>query len=92
MRAKKEFRELFRLSYNHNLLSSTTQVEQLFSYKVLFFFLKFTSNKLQDKMAPRGLSIDQKRDAMVDLLRGHNTFFTLKELEKMAPKEKGISE
>ncbi|KAI0564897.1 Meiotic nuclear division protein [Gracilaria domingensis] len=42
-------------------------------------------------MAPRkGLSFDEKRDRLMDLFAETAEFFTLKELEKIAPKRKGI--
>lgn len=39
----------------------------------------------------RGLSLDEKRSRMLDLLFEKKDFFQLKELEKIAPKEKGIT-
>lgn len=42
-------------------------------------------------MAPRkGLSFDEKRDRLMELFAQTADFFTLKELEKIAPKRKGI--
>eukprot|EP00170_Pyropia_yezoensis_P000556 contig_2793_g557 len=38
----------------------------------------------------KGLSLEEKRDKMVELLQEAAEFFTLKELEKIAPKRKGI--
>ncbi len=38
----------------------------------------------------RGLSLDEKRHRMLDLFYTKKDFFLLKELEKIAPKEKGI--
>ncbi len=38
----------------------------------------------------RGLSADEKRSRMLDLFYEKKDFFLLKELERMAPKEKGI--
>ncbi|OBZ70846.1 Meiotic nuclear division protein 1 [Grifola frondosa] len=41
-------------------------------------------------MAPRGLSIEEKRVKLVEIFHETKDFFQLKELEKMAPKMKGI--
>ncbi|GAB0493485.1 hypothetical protein MMPV_004768 [Pyropia vietnamensis] len=38
----------------------------------------------------KGLSLEEKREKMVELLHETAEFFTLKELEKIAPKRKGI--
>jgi Fe2+ or Zn2+ uptake regulation protein len=38
----------------------------------------------------RGLSLEEKRQRMLDLFYTKKDFFLLKELEKIAPKEKGI--
>ena len=38
----------------------------------------------------RGLSLEEKRQRMLELLYTKKDFFLLKELEKIAPKEKGI--
>ncbi|GMR53835.1 hypothetical protein PMAYCL1PPCAC_24030, partial [Pristionchus mayeri] len=38
----------------------------------------------------KGLSADEKRKRMLDLFYERKEFFQLKELEKMAPKEKGV--
>ncbi|CAG0891761.1 unnamed protein product [Darwinula stevensoni] len=38
----------------------------------------------------KGLSLEEKRERMVTLLQEKQDFFQLKELEKLAPKEKGI--
>ena len=38
----------------------------------------------------RGLSLEEKRQRMLDLFYSKKDFFLLKELEKMGPKEKGI--
>lgn len=38
----------------------------------------------------KGLSLEEKREKMVELLQEAAEFFTLKELEKIAPKRKGI--
>lgn len=37
----------------------------------------------------RGMSMDEKKKAMTDLFYEKKDFFQLKELEKIAPKEKG---
>ena len=37
----------------------------------------------------RGLSVEEKRKRMLDLFYEKKDFFLLKELEKIAPKEKG---
>ncbi|XP_025090534.1 meiotic nuclear division protein 1 homolog isoform X2 [Pomacea canaliculata] len=39
----------------------------------------------------KGLSFDEKRDRMIELFFEKKDFFQLKDLEKMAPKEKGIT-
>ncbi|KLT43426.1 meiotic nuclear division protein 1 [Cutaneotrichosporon oleaginosum] len=41
-------------------------------------------------MSKRGLSREEKRTRLVDLFHESAEFFTLKELEKVAPKQKGI--
>lgn len=38
----------------------------------------------------KGLSHEEKRSKMLELFYEKNDFFMLKELEKMAPKEKGV--
>lgn len=38
----------------------------------------------------RGLSLEEKRKGMMEIFHETKDFFTLKELEKIAPKEKGI--
>lgn len=38
----------------------------------------------------KGLSHEEKRSKMLELLYEKKDFFMLKELEKMAPKEKGV--
>jgi len=38
----------------------------------------------------KGLSFDDKRTRMLEIFTDSKTFFTLKELEKVAPKQKGI--
>lgn len=38
----------------------------------------------------KGVSLDEKRARMLQLFYEKREFFTLKELEKIAPKEKGI--
>ncbi|XP_031827621.1 meiotic nuclear division protein 1 homolog [Nomia melanderi] len=46
---------------------------------------------LTDKMSKRkGVSLDEKRARMLQIFYEKKEFFTLKELEKIAPKEKGI--
>jgi len=39
----------------------------------------------------RGLSLEEKKKRMLDIFYEKKEFFHLKELEKIAPKEKGIS-
>jgi len=39
----------------------------------------------------RGLSLEEKRTRLLELFFEKKDFFLLKELEKVAPKEKGIS-
>jgi len=39
----------------------------------------------------RGLSLDEKRQRMLEIFHERKTFFQLKEIEKIAPKEKGIT-
>ncbi|RSH77565.1 uncharacterized protein EHS24_003125 [Apiotrichum porosum] len=43
-------------------------------------------------MSKRGLSREEKRTKMMELFHEKSEFFTLKELEKNAPKQKGIGE
>ena len=38
----------------------------------------------------RGLSLEEKRSKMLDIFYENKDFFLLKEMEKIAPKEKGI--
>eukprot|EP00871_Galdieria_phlegrea_P002884 jgi/Galph1/3597/GphlegSOOS_G2308.1 len=38
----------------------------------------------------KGLSFEEKRSRMLEIFTNSKTFFTLKELEKVAPKQKGI--
>lgn len=38
----------------------------------------------------RGVSLDEKRTRMLQIFYEKREFFTLKEIEKIAPKEKGI--
>ena len=39
----------------------------------------------------RGLSLEEKRQRMLEIFYTKKEFFLLKELEKIAPKEKGIT-
>lgn len=39
----------------------------------------------------RGLSLDEKRQKMLEIFHERKSFFQLKEIEKIAPKEKGIT-
>lgn len=41
-------------------------------------------------MSTKRVSLDEKRSRMLQLFYEKREFFTLKELEKIAPKEKGI--
>ena len=42
-------------------------------------------------MAPKGLSLDEKRKRMLDIFYDSKDVFLLKDLEKIAPKQKGIT-
>jgi Fe2+ or Zn2+ uptake regulation protein len=42
-------------------------------------------------MSKKGLSFEEKKAKMLQLLHERREFFQLKELEKLAPKEKGIT-
>lgn len=41
-------------------------------------------------MSKKGLNFEEKKHKMLQLFHEKNEFFQLKELEKIAPKEKGI--
>ena len=42
-------------------------------------------------MAPKGLSLEEKRKRMLDIFYDSKDVFLLKDLEKIAPKQKGIT-
>ena len=45
----------------------------------------------QISMSKRGLSLEEKRTRMLAIFHDSKDVFTLKDLEKIAPKEKGIT-
>lgn len=53
--------------------------------------LRFSTSAAVTRMSSkkRGLSAEEKRQRLLELLREKKDFFLLKELEKIAPKEKG---
>ena len=53
------------------------------SIKLIFCFNAAMSKK-------KGVSLDEKRQRMLQIFYEKKEFFTLKDLEKIAPKEKGI--
>lgn len=51
------------------------------------YFILASLNKMSKR---KGVSFEEKRIRMLELFYEKREFFTLKELEKIAPKEKGI--
>merc|ERR1712122_364282 len=50
----------------------------------------FFEKSREIKMGKKGLSLEEKRKKMLEILYETKDFFLLKELEKIAPKQKGI--
>ncbi|KAG9151360.1 hypothetical protein Leryth_020959 [Lithospermum erythrorhizon] len=71
-----------------NISNSLSQTRDLFT-TLLALFLLSNNLKMSKK---RGLSLDEKREKMLQIFYDSQDFFLLKELEKMGPKKGVISQ
>ena len=56
-----------------------------------FFYHENIDNVLTMASKKRGLSLEEKRQRLLEIFYTKKEFFLLKELEKIGPKEKGIT-